>query len=160
MARHPGAVYGHSKGAKPGEKHYYRPIYSGGKWDQYLTYHNKPPLLQVCAGGSMMGVARIDNDPEAPAVNILAEMTELPFSTGAFCSVACDPIYELDYPRRIRLQRELFRVARERVIFKAPCIPRGSGWVLVDTTLIGSHTCANVAVLSVLQRDQIGLLDG
>jgi len=76
--------------------------------------------------------------------------------------VACDPPYALENPRRVHLQRELFRVARSRIIFKAPWIPRGKGWMLRKdlVVLIASHSCLNVAVLSVLDRvpDTAGLL--
>ena len=161
--RHPGAVYGHSKlrrrgqsplfssvSGRPGQKLWYRPVYSGGKWNQFLIGKTIGSLLQVCCGGSEIGTARIDIDPSAPGANILADMHQLPFKNKSFDTAACDPLYELSYPDRIKLQRELSRVARSRIIFKAPWIPRCAGWKLTETVLIGSHTCANVAVLSIL----------
>lgn len=150
--RHPGEVRGHSKNKKPGSKHFYRRVYSGGQWDAYLFTHSVGSLLQVCCGGSYSGQVRVDLDPNAPAVNVIADALKLPLLDQSFDTVACDPIYEMVYPDRVHLQRELTRVARLRVIFKAPWIPRASGWRLQDKslTLIGSHTCANVALMCVL----------
>ncbi len=163
--RHPGAVYGHSKlrrrgqsplfgsvSGKPGSKLWYRPVYSGGSWNQFLLGKMIGKVLQVCCGGSDVGHVRVDRDPMAPGLNVIADQGSLPFKNQSFDTVACDPIYELDYPNRIRLQREIGRVARLRIVFKAPWIPRINGWKLEETVLIGSHTCANVAVLSVLDR--------
>lgn len=148
--RHPGLAYGHSRGKAPGSKHYYRRTYTvnpSAGWNQFLRAHTEGTLLQVCCGGSRLGGVRVDIDLRAPAVNVLADMIDLPFKEKSFDTVACDPLYELAYPKRIELQRELFRVAKRRVIFKAPWIPRGAGWHLVETVLICSHTCSNVAVL-------------
>jgi hypothetical protein len=165
--RHPGAVYGHNKmrprrphslfrtnpeTGKPGSKLWYKRIYSGGSWNQFVLGKSLGMLLQVCCGGSDVGLARVDIDILAPCVNIVADQCNLPFRNESFDSVACDPIYELDYPNRIKLQRELARVARRRIIFKAPWIPRATGWWLSETVLIGSHTCSNVAVMTVLDR--------
>lgn len=151
--RHAGTVYGHSKGKAPGSKHYYKPVYSASKWDEFLRAHAGDDLLQVCSGGSFVGKVRVDLDVKSPSANVRADMIRLPFASKSFDAVACDPIYELAYPKRITLQRELFRVARKLVIFKAPWIPRGSGWKLREPVMgILSHTCANVAVMVVLDR--------
>ena len=61
-------------------------------------------------------------------------------------------MYELGNDQRVHLQRELTRVAKSRVLFKGPWIPRATGWRLVETVLMASHTCGNVAVLSRLDR--------
>jgi hypothetical protein len=95
---------------------------------------------------------RVDLDATVPGVNVVADMRRLPFRDEAFDTVCCDPMYDLDNPTRVHLQRELTRVARTRVLFKAPWLPRATGWALVETVLMGSHTCANVAVLSRLDR--------
>jgi hypothetical protein len=151
--RHAGAVYGASKNKAPGSKHYYRPALSGGKWDEFLETRRFGTVLQVCTGGSRFGTARVDADITVPGVNVAGKMDALPFADDSFDTVACDPMYEIQYPDRVRLQRELFRVARYRLLFKSPWIPRGTGWSLKETVLVASHTCANVAVLSVLDRD-------
>lgn len=153
MKRHPGAVYGASKGSRPGEKHFYRTVYSASSWDQFLKGRVVGTLLQVCCGGSLLGTMRVDRDPTAPGGNVVGDMLALPCADRAFDTVACDPIYTLQYPDRVRLQRELVRVARRRLIFKAPWIPRATGFSLRETVLLASHTCANVAVLSVLDRE-------
>lgn len=150
--RHAGKVYGHSKNRAPGSKHFYREIYSGSSWNQFVRGHVTGSLLQVCCGASRLGDVRVDLDPTAPAVNCLADMRRLPFPDGSFDTVCCDPIYSLPHPDRIHLQRELARVARKRLLFKAPWIPRAAGWKLTSTMLIASHTCANVAILAVLDR--------
>jgi hypothetical protein len=137
---------------KPGSKLWYKPVYSGGSWNQFLLARSVGTVLQVCCGGSDVGVVRVDRDPTAYAANVIADQLALPFRDRAFDTVACDPLYELDYPNRIKLQRELARVARLRVVFKAPWVPRMSGFKLGETVLIGSHTCANVAVMSVLDK--------
>jgi hypothetical protein len=67
-------------------------------------------------------------------------------------TIACDPIYNIGFPERVRLQREMARVARHRILFKGPWIPRAHGWRLRQTFLLASHTCANVAVFSVLEK--------
>lgn len=151
VPRDSGAVYGHSQGAAPGSKHWYRPVFSGSSWDQFLGLHAIAPVLQVCCGGSSFGLARVDCDHSVPGVNVCGDMTALPFRSGSFPTVCCDPMYALTYPDRIHLQRELTRVASRRVIFKAPWIPRATDWDLVEMMLIGSHTCANVAVMTVLE---------
>lgn len=159
--RHAGKVYGASKGKQPGSKQWYRPVYSGGKWDQFLLAESVGTLLQVCTGGSAIGDVRVDRDGTVPGVTVVADMLHLPFAACSFDTVACDPMYNLSNPDRIRLQRELARVARKRIIFKAPWIPRASGWLLVGCVLQGSHTCANVAVLSVLEyAEEADLLNG
>jgi len=113
---------------------------------------------QASGGGQRHQLALFAEDASAQGVqlraegaSIVADQYDLPFRASAFDTVACDPIYGLEYPLRIYLQREIARVARRRIIFKAPWIPRASGWELVETVLIGSHTCANVAVLSLLE---------
>ena len=150
--RHPGAVYGASKNKAPGSKQFYRPTYSGGKWDQFVIGHAVGRILQVCCGGSSIGQVRVDIDATVPGVTVQGSMLALPFRDGAFETVCCDPMYNLGNPERIHLQRELARVATARLLFKAPWIPRASGWELKDTILIASHTCANVAVLSRLDK--------
>lgn len=148
--RHAGAVYGASKGKQPGSKHLYRPTWSGGKWDEFLETRSTGHCLQVCAGGSYFGSVRIDLDGTAHGRNVTGDALHLPFRDGAFETVACDPPYEWDFPRRIWLQRELARVAARRILFKAPWIPRATGWRLVETLLVASETCANVAVMTQL----------
>lgn len=151
--RHPGVVYGHSKGRAPGSKHYYKQVYSGGKWDEFLTYQPIGTLLQVCAGGSFFGAVRVDRDEYSPSANVRADAFRLPFGDKSFDTVACDPPYEFNYPKRINLQRELTRVARKRILFKAPWVPRATGWRLVEPVIaILSHTCANVAVMVRLDK--------
>lgn len=165
--RHAGSVYGHSKqrrrgqsplfssvSGRPGSKLWYRPVFSGGSWNQFFLSKSYGRVLQVCCGGSDVGIARVDRDPAAYGANVLADQLSLPFRDRSFDVVGCDPLYELDYPNRVRLQREICRVARTRIVFKAPWIPRATGWRLIETVLIGSHTCANVAVLSVLDRTE------
>jgi hypothetical protein len=141
------------KNRQPGSKLYYRPALSGGKWSQFVRYHATGSILQVCCGASRIGLARLDIDAAAPAANVRGDMLALPFKDKSFETVACDPMYELDHKLRVKLQREVFRVARRRVIFKAPWIPRGFGWYLTETVLVASHTCSNVAVLSLLRCD-------
>lgn len=146
-----GEPYGHSKGRQLGSKQFYRPVWSGGKWDEFVKSRSKGALLQVCCGGSWLGQARVDFLP-LEAVNVRADMLRLPFARDSFETVACDPPYDLSFPDRVHLQRELARVTRKRILFKAPWIPRATGWALGETVLIASHTCQNVAVLSVLER--------
>lgn len=150
--RHSGTTYIGSRGKAPGSKQWYRSVFSGGKWDQFLLGHATGTVLQVCCGGSRIGLARVDRDGSVPGVNVVADMLALPFLNEAFDTVCCDPMYELGTETRVYLQRELTRVARLRVIFKAPWIMRATGWQLVETVLLASHTCANVAVLSRLDR--------
>ena len=154
--RHAGLVYGHSKGKAPGSKQYlYRPTLRSSLWDSFLLEKSSiGTLCQVCCGGSGLGIARVDWDPEAPGLNIIADMFSLPFADQSFDTVACDPIYGIPYPRRINLQRECARIARKRIVFKAPWVPRATGFKLIEAILILSHTCANVAVLSVLDREE------
>jgi hypothetical protein len=151
--RHPGAVYGASKGRKPGSKAWYKPVFSGGKWNEFLRSRAVGSVLQVCCGGSTFGDVRIDRDGTVPGVTVVADMVALPLRTHSFDTVACDPMYDLTHPQRIRLQRELVRVARRRILFKAPWIPRGGGFAPRELVLWGSDTCTNVSVLAVLERD-------
>lgn len=150
--RHGGPVSGHSSGTAPGSMKWYRSVFSGGKWDQFVTGHAVGAVLQVCCGGSRVGVARVDLDPTVPGVNVVADMCRLPFRDEGFDTVACDPMYDLGNDLRVHLQRELTRVAKTRVLFKGPWIPRATGWNLIETVLMASHTCGNVAVLSRLDR--------
>ena len=107
----------------------------------------------MCCGGSHEGAVRVDLDPAAPGLTVRGDMLRLPFRGESFDTVACDPLYEIGYPKRVSLQRELLRVARRRLIFKAPWVPRGRGWKLQDPVMgIFSHTFANVAILAVLDR--------
>ena len=151
MARHPGQVYGASKGRRPGEKHWYRPVWSFSKWDEFVETRSDGEIIQVCTGGSALGGVRVDLDRQAPGVNVVADFRALPFPNDSIDTVACDPPYSIGHPDRIRLQREIVRVARKRVLFKAPWIPRATGWRAIEMVLLGSYTCANVAVLSVLE---------
>ena len=148
MSRHPGAVYGASKGSAPGSKHYYRAVWSASKWDEFVETRATGTVAQVCAGGSFVGQVRIDLLP-TPATNVRADMLALPLRDKSFDTVCCDPSYTIGYPDRVRLQRELVRVARQRVLFKAPWLLRGSGWHTTEVVLLASHTVANVALLSV-----------
>lgn len=150
--RHSGKFRGRSTGKAPGSQLWYRKVYSGSKWNAFVQKYCTGSLLQVCCGGSQLGEIRIDIDPKAPAANVLATQYQLPLRDQSFDTVACDPIYRLAMLRRIELQRELARIARRRILFKAPWIPRCHGFILRDTYLIGSHTCAYVSVLSVLER--------
>lgn len=150
VSRHPGRVYGASKGKRPGEKHWYRQVWTFSKWNEFVETRTVGTLAQVCAGGSSLGRVRVDADRAAPGANVVADYRHLPLPDNSFDTVCCDPPYLIDHPNRIHLQRELVRVARRRVLFKAPWIPRASDWALSETVLLGSHTCANVAVLSVL----------
>lgn len=150
--RHPGAVYGHSNGRAPGQKHAYRAVYTIKAWEDFLRLLSVGTVAQICCGASKFGVVRIDRDPNAPGANVLGDMHSLPLADQSFDTAACDPIYSIGFPERVRLQRELARVARRRILFKEPWIPRARGWRLVQTFLLASHTCQNVAVLSVLDR--------
>lgn len=154
--RRSGAVYGHSNGSRPGEKQYYRRVFSASGWDQWLRGHVIGRVLHVCCGASRVGDVRVDIDAGVPGVLVVADMLALPFVDAAFDTACCDPMYDLSMPQRVHLQRELVRVAGRRVLFKGPWIPRASGWNLIETTLLASHTCANVAVFSQLDRIQHG----
>lgn len=152
FVRHMGSVYGHSSGSAPGQKQFYRPVYTIRAWDDFLRLWAVGTIAQVCCGASGVGDIRVDHDPEAPGVNVLADMYALPLRDASIDTVACDPIYKLGFPERVRLQRELARVARRRILFKAPWIPRARGWKFSQAFLLASHTCQNVAILSVLDR--------
>lgn len=150
------------RGKRPGSKLWYRrvlyaPEWSASKWNEYLLGTAVGTHLQVCCGGSFIGDVRVDVTRKAPAATVIADMLRLPFAGRSFDTVSCDPPYSLANPVRVRLQRELARVARRRIVFKAPWIPRAKGWTLRENllTLIGSHTCASVAVLSVLDRRRL-----
>jgi len=151
MARRgePGAQ--RSNGIRPGLKHFYRPTWTVPAWKEFVLGHIMGTAVQVCCGGSRIGIARIDVTLEAPGVNVLADAIHLPLKDSCADTVCCDPPYELPFDRRVAVQRELFRIARQRVIFKAPWIPRGRGWKLMKAVLLCSHTCQNVAVLSVIE---------
>lgn len=151
-ARAHGKFYIGSKGAAPGSKQFYRRVFSGSRWDEFIKLHAIGSVLQVCCGGSSVGIVRVDVDRTVPGVNVQADMLRMPFAARSFDTVACDPMYNLDHPKRVSLQRELARIARQRVIFKAPWLPRARGFRLHETTLLASHTCSNVAVLSVIER--------
>src|SRR5262245_13648338 len=110
-------------------------------------------ILQVVLRRLSVRAARVDIDPTVPGVNVAADMLDLPFLDRAWDTVACDPMYDLGYQQRVLLQREVIRVARRRLLFRAPWIPRAHGWVLHEALLLASSTCANVAALSVLERD-------
>lgn len=141
-----------SEGVRPGLKHFYRPTWTVPAWDEFVLGHALGTIVQVCPGGSMLGIARIDVTDKAPGMNVKGSALSLPIRSESIDTVACDPPYEMGFPLRVVMQRELFRVARQRVIFKAPWIPRGSGWDLKVTVLLCSHTCQNVAILSMLER--------
>lgn len=81
---------------------------------------------------------------------MIGDAFRLPLRDDTVGTVACDPIYGLGLDQRVHLQRELARVARRRILFKGPWIPRARGFRLIETFLLLSHTCQNVAVLSVL----------
>lgn len=149
--RHPGKVYGRSQNKQPGSKQFYRKTFSASSWDAFLELNAVGSCLQVCCGGSTFGVG-VDIDPTVPGVKVVADMRALPFRDKSFDTVACDPMYNLGNPDRIHLQRELARVGRQRILFKAPWIARATGWSLAETMLLASHTCANVAVLSRLDH--------
>ena len=134
----------------PGSKHFYRPVWSGGKWDEFVVSRSRGVLLQVCCGASHLGIARVDLLTEAPAVNLRADMVRLPFQDDTFDTSACDPPYGIAMPMRVHLQRELFRVTRQRLLFKGTWIPRGRGWKLAEAVLVGSHTCQNIGIMSVV----------
>jgi hypothetical protein len=151
MTRHPGEPYGASRNKQPGSKQFYRRVFSASSWDRWLEMNANGTVLHVCCGGSRFGLG-VDFDRLVPGVRVVAEMTKLPFAAGSFDTVCCDPMYNLSNPIRVHLQRELVRVARRRLLFKAPWIPRATGWQLVETMLLASHTCANVAVLSRLDH--------
>lgn len=127
-------------------------MYTIKAWDDFLRLWAVGTLAQVCCGASKIGDVRIDIDPKAPGVDVVADMLTLPLADASVDTVACDPIYGLGFPERVRLQRELSRVARRRILFKAPWIPRARGFRLSQAFLLASHTCQNVAVLSVLER--------
>ena len=149
--RHVGSVYGHPNGSSPGQKHFYRRIYSIKAWDDFLQLHRVGTVAQVCCGASTIGIARVDLDREAPGANVRGDAFHLPLQDKCVDTVACDPIYGIAFPNRVHLQRELARVARRRILFKGPWIPRARGFRLVGAFLLASHTCQNVAVLSVLE---------
>src|SRR5438132_1672841 len=152
FVRHPGQVYGHSNGSRPGQKHFYNRVYSIEAWDDFLRLFTVGTLAQVCCGASTLGTIRVDIDSAAPGVNVIGDMYALPLGDQAVDTVACDPIYGIGFPERVRLQRELARVSRRRILFKGPWIPRARGFKLKEAFLLASHTCQNVAVLSVLER--------
>ena len=148
--RNSGNPAGHSNGSRPGSKHFYRPVWSGGKWDEFVMSRSRGKLLQVCCGASRLGLARIDL--EAPAMNVQADMVRLPFADDSFDTAACDPPYGIPMPLRVHLQRELFRVTKQRVLFKATWIPRGGGWKLAEAVMVGTHTCQNIGIMSAMDR--------
>ncbi len=152
FVRHPGSVYGHSNGSAPGQKQFYRAVYTIKAWDEFLRIWTVGKVAQICCGASKVGDVRIDHDRKAPGVTVVADMYVLPLPDASIDTVACDPIYNLGFPERVRLQRELARVTRQRILFKAPWIPRAHGFRLRQAFLLASHTCQNVAVLSLLER--------
>ncbi len=154
--RQSGKFYIKSTGSQPGSKQYYKPVYSASNWNEFLRGHCIGTLLQVCCGGSHEGAVRVDLDPAAPGLTVRGNMLRLPFRGRSFDTVACDPIYGIDLLRRVSLQRELLRVARRRLIFKAPWVPRGRGWKLQDPVMgIFSHTFSNVSILAILDRQAV-----
>lgn len=154
VSRHPGEVYGASKRRSPGQKHWYRPVWTFSRWDEFIRTRSVGTVVQVCTGGSSEGNVRVDLDRSAPGVNVVADFRALPLPNDCADTVVCDPPYSIGHPDRIRLQRELTRIARSRLLFKAPWIPRATGWMMTEAVLLGSHTCANIALLSVLECDR------
>jgi hypothetical protein len=160
--RHAGEVRGHSNGERPGSKHWYRRVWSGSKWDEFVETRSVGEVVQICTGGSLLGRVRVDLLATG-AENVRADYHALPLRSDSCDTVVCDPPYSLTFPDRIHLQRELARVARRRILFKAPWLCRATGWSLGETVLLASHTCANVAILSVLDHvhvDQLSLSRG
>lgn len=147
-----GSLSTRSAGILPGSKHYYRRVYTVPGWDAFLRLWSYGLLAQACCGASRQGTIRVDHDPTAPGVNVVADAFHLPLQDQSVDTVACDPIYSMGFDDRVRLQRELARVARWRVLFKGPWIPRVRGFRLGGVFLLASHTSQNVAVLSILNR--------
>jgi hypothetical protein len=84
------------------------------------------PALHVCSGASRLGDVRADKFH--PGADVKADMYALPFKTGAFGTVLCDPPFPLDgttLPQRLAQFQELGRVVRRGgvVMLHAPWLP-------------------------------------
>src|SRR5438132_864219 len=112
FVRHPGQVYGHSNGSRPGQKHFYNRVYSIEAWDDFLRLFTVGTLAQVCCGASTLGTIRVDIDSAAPGVNVIGDMYALPLGDQAVDTVACDPIYGIGFPERVTLRDDLEMLGR------------------------------------------------
>lgn len=127
-------------------KHSFR---TGWRWSKGITkwfiletsrLDLKRPILHLCSGSSRLGDVRVDAFHEM--ANVRASMYKLPFKTGAFPTVICDPPYELPLQDRAKLNDELARVTAwgGRLLWKAPWVPGEGYFEIHDVTVVSNRT--------------------
>jgi len=111
--------------------------------------------LHLCCGltrFTRFPCVNVDIDPDAD-VDVVADMFHLPFRSGVFDTVVCDPPYRLALHRRVAWVREVMRVIRKRqgsrILLKIDFIPYfGRGWELRELVVYqGAKYWAPVSLL-------------
>lgn len=109
--------------------------------------------LNVCCGTSPIGNVRVDIEPQAEGV-LQADMNDLPFENGTFDSVVSDPVWKLNYFKRMRPFFECVRVCKVGglIIYNATWIPTSLAVDLEEIWVRQSAQFSNVSVVCVLRK--------
>lgn len=96
------------------------------------------PVLHVCSGSSNLG--DIKADMFHPGADVRCDVYRLPFKTGAFGTVLCDPPFPLDgtsLPQRLAQWQELGRMVPVGgvVLLHAPWMPRAT-WARLEAAWV------------------------
>jgi len=114
----------------------------------------KSPSLNICCGISELGDLKADISLDVGA-EILVDAFKTPFKYNSFQTVYCDPPWNLPYPPRIKLTKELSTLVKTGgyLIMNCPWVPQMKGMKLTDIHLIYSHYVhQNVALLTILKK--------
>jgi 16S rRNA G966 N2-methylase RsmD len=74
-------------------------------------------VLNFPCGNSPLGDVRADIDPET-APDVIADITNCPFSDDSFDTVYCDPPYSMHAFDKVQWALDLWDVARKRLILQ------------------------------------------
>lgn len=126
-------------------------------WNQTVEDFIEPYLkgysLNVCAGKSRLGDAKLDLDPQNRTV-IRGDMISLPYPDNTFDSVIEDPPWKIGFYQRMKPFFECVRVCKVggNIIYNAYWIPQSKIvklkglWVRTDTDW------SNTSIISVFEK--------
>lgn len=126
-------------------------------WEQEIEELIKSKIvgksLNVCCGESKIGDVRVDIDP-AMKPDIVADMNELPFEENSFDTVISDPVWKLNYYKRMKPFFECVRVCKVggRIIYNATWIPTSKCVELEEIYVRQSAQFGNVSVVCIFKK--------
>lgn len=118
------------------------------------------PVLNICCGKADIGDLRADVTLSVEP-DMICDVFNMPFKHGSFASLYCDPPWNLGYPQRIKLTKELGNVIKPggRLIMNCPWVPTCKGLKIEELYVLHHHYCHQNVTLLTISRKVNQILD-